>query len=110
MVKETRKRRGRALKVKRVEDVRMDDGETPSAEGSQNKGSHAEHIERVAEWKAVKSSISRLKEERKKLGKKELERKKVISKEIKRVMADAITRGLTGKVAAEDRNESEMEM
>ena len=95
MVKETRKRRGRALKVKRVEDVKMDEGEKQAKSGG-----HAEQAEKTAEWRAVKSAIARIKEERKKLGKKERETKKKLSKEIKRLIEDAIARGLTGKSAA----------
>jgi hypothetical protein len=106
MVKETRKRRGRALKVKRAEDVQMAD--TTREDKEKKQGGHAEHAERVGEWKEVKSAIARLKEERKKLGKKEREKKKALSKEIKRLLDDAIRRGLTGK--AEEQNDSEMEM
>jgi hypothetical protein len=106
MVKETRKRRGRALKVKRVEDEQMSD---KPAEIKKT-GSHAEHAEKTAEWRAVKSAIAKLKEERKKLGKKERERKKQLSKDIKKLMHDAIERGLTGKAQAEAEAGSDMEL
>ena len=109
MVKETRKRRGRALKVKKVEDVKMAD----TMEEEKKISGHANHLERAGEWKAVKTAIARLKEERNKLGKKEREKKKTLSKEIKRLLDDAISRGLTGKLAAEEvegGRDSEMEL
>ena len=80
MVKETRKRRGRALKVKKETAMETEEKETPPVTG------HALHTARAAEWKAVKSVVARLKEERKKLGKQEREKKKTLSKEIKRLL------------------------
>jgi hypothetical protein len=84
--KTTMKRRGRALKVKRVSegaDVEMlveGDSRAPVA-------GHEDFNRRAGERKAVKSEVARLKAVRVRLGRGEREEKKRISQEIKRLLA-----------------------
>lgn len=91
MAKITQKRRGRALKViknirKPGQDVDMDADETK--EQAQPISGHSLFKQQAGEWREMKSTVAKLKEQRKKLGKKERESKKKINKEIKALIAD----------------------
>ena len=75
------KKRGRAKRVKRVStDIVMIEDQVETS-------GHEKFKQQAAERREVKSRIAQLKEQRKKLGKKQRDAKKTLSKEIKLLLS-----------------------
>jgi len=87
MAKKLMMRRGRTLKVKRTE-MAVEAPEEPKEAASNREIFRA----KAAEWKQMKSQVARLKENRKKLGKKNADEKKIISKQIKQLLSETRAR------------------